>query len=48
MEKYEFGGQRGCCAFSEIIMAYSMSDAEAKARQWCDENDATFEYCIKI
>jgi len=48
MRKYEFGGRRGCGAFAEVITAYSQEQAESKARKWCEEHDAEYEYCILV
>ncbi len=46
MRKYEFGGRRGCCRFSEIIEACCLEEAAIKAEEWCEEHDAEYQYCI--
>lgn len=46
MQKYEFGGRMGCCAFTEIIEAHSYEEAVMLAQHWCEIHDAVYEYCI--
>ena len=48
VSEYEFGGRMGCCAFAEIINAGSYVEAVVFAKEWCEANDAKYEYCIKV